>query len=203
MSASLKTVDLSIVVAADSTVVVTTQINVAAAVPDTPNVATVVSVVARGASKGAVDRAQSARVSAGPPAPQPAAKGASKGAVARAQSSRVPAWAPAPQPVPVDPPTEPQPVPAPLSFREALATAAAKGPRKYYAVTSCRWNPAVTGVHHTTWNILVLQLPGHALAGSGARLKGFGSRKEAIDYFNEKQPGCVPRFFDIDTPDLD
>ena len=64
MSASLKTVDLSIVVAADSTVVVTTQIPVAAAVPDTPNVATVVSVVARGASKGAVDRAQSARVSA-------------------------------------------------------------------------------------------------------------------------------------------
>ena len=64
MSASLKTVDLSIVVAADSTVVFTTQIPVAAAVPDTPNVATVVSVVARGASKGAVDRAQSARVSA-------------------------------------------------------------------------------------------------------------------------------------------
>ena len=37
----------------------------------------------------------------------------------------------------------------------------------------------------------------------GALLAGFGSRKQAIDYFNEKQPGCVPRFFDIDTPDLD
>ena len=64
-----------------------------------------------------------------------------------------------------------------------------------YAVTSCKQQEALVGVHSCKWSDLEAKLPGGSLFKSGARVKGFHTLAEAVTFFELQKNGLKPTLF--------
>ena len=64
-----------------------------------------------------------------------------------------------------------------------------------YCVFACRKRGDIVGVWSTPWHVLEARLPGQALITSGARLKRFPSKGEAVAAFVERN-GYQPKVFE-------
>ena len=68
-----------------------------------------------------------------------------------------------------------------------------------YVVTHCKQNPSVIGIHCgrcCNWSGIERRLPGGKFIGSGAKLKRFEDRNEAVQFFELTRRGSKPAQLD-------
>ena len=83
---------------------------------------------------------------------------------------------------------------------ERAPSSRAPGAKKVaYSVTHCRRNVSLIGVHKCNWFDLCRRLPGGSLLSSGARLKGFYTVEEAIEFFRASKDGENPVIIEYDN----